>query len=167
MSFIAYQKVGMMTITLAQVNAENWENALQLSVHPDQLRFVAEYTPIVAIGLAKALIRPYQMIWLPYAIYAADQLVGFLELAYKPENEHQYWLFHFFIDQSQQGKGYGKQALEVLIQWVQENYPLCREIKLSVNPENVVAQQLYSRRGFEPTGEAFDNGELVYALRLS
>ena len=157
----------MVTITLVQVNADNWENALQLSVHPDQLRFVAEYSPIVAIALAKAFIRPYQMIWNPYVLYADDQLVGFLELAYKPESEHQYWLYHFFIDQSQQGKGYGKQALNGLIQFVQENYPLCREIRLSVNPENSVAEQLYSRRGFEPTGEAFDNGELVYALRLS
>ena len=155
-----------MTITLAQVNGDNWEIALQLSVHPEQLRFVAEYAPIAAIGLAKAYVRPYEKIWFPYAIYADDQLVGFLELAYNPDSAHQYWLFHFFIDQSQQGKGYGKQALEVLISFVQENYPLCRELKLSVNPENLVAQQLYSRRGFEPTGEAFDNGELVYALRI-
>ena len=156
-----------MTITLSQVNTDNWQDTLQLSVHPDQLGFVAEYTPIAAIALAKAYIRAYEKIWLPYAIYADDQLVGFLELAYNPESEHQVWLYHFFIDHPQQGKDYGKQALNVLIPFVQENYPRCREIRLSVHPDNVVAEQLYSRRGFQPTGEAFDNGELVYALRLS
>jgi diamine N-acetyltransferase len=157
----------MVTITLMAVNDDNWQEALQLSVHPEQLRFVSEYTPIAAISLAKAYVRPYEKIWFPYVIDADDQLVGFLELAYKPANEHQYWLYHFFIDQTQQGKGYGKQALNTLIPFVQENYPLCRELRLSVHPDNSLAQQLYSRRGFEPTGEAFDNGELVYALRIS
>jgi diamine N-acetyltransferase len=155
------------TITFVPVNSDNWEQTLQLSVHPDQLRFVAEYTPIAAIALAKAYIGAYEKIWLPYAIYADDQLVGFMELAYQPESQHQYWLYHFFIDQAQQGKGYGRQALAALIPFVQANYPLCRELRLSVNPENPVAQQLYIRHGFEPTGEAFDNGELVYVLDIS
>ncbi len=157
----------MVTITFVEVNSDNWQDALRLSVHPEQMRFVAEYAPIAAIALAKAYIRAYEKIWLPYAIYADDQLVGFLALAYKPESQHQYWLYQFFIDQSQQGRGYGKQALNGLIPFVQENYPLCRELRLSVHPDNGVAQGLYIRRGFQPTGEAFDNGELVYALRIS
>jgi diamine N-acetyltransferase len=157
----------MVTITLVEVNTDNWWDTLQLSVHPEQLRFVAEYSPIAAIALAKAFIRPHDMIWTPYAIYADGQLVGFIELACKPESERQYWLYHFFIDQLHQGKGYGKQALNVFIQLVQENYALCRELRLSVHPDNSVAHQLYSRRGFQPTGEGMDNGELVYALRIS
>lgn len=157
----------MVTISLVEVNTDNWQDTLQLSVHPEQQRFVAEYSPIAAFALAKAFIRPSDMIWIPYAIYADDQLVGFIELACKPESENQYWLYHFFIDQLQQGQGYGKQALNVFIQLVQENYPLCRELRLSVHPDNIVAEQLYIRLGFQPTGEEFDNGELVYALRIS
>jgi diamine N-acetyltransferase len=155
------------TITLAQVNADNWRDALQLSVHPEQQRFVADYSPIVAIALAKAFIRPYGMIWTPYAIYADGQLVGFIELACKPESDHQCWIYHFFIDQSHQGKGYGKQSLAAFIQLVREHYSLCRELRLSVHPDNIVAQRLYIHFGFQPTGENFDNGELVYALRIS
>lgn len=156
-----------MTVTLVQVNTDNWRDALQLSVHPEQQRFVAEYSPIVAIALAKAFVRPDDMIWIPYAIYADDQLVGFIELACKPESENKYWLYHFFIDHLQQGKGYGKQALSVFIKLLQENYSRCRELRLSVHPDNIVAEQLYRRLGFQPTGEEFDNGELVYALRIS
>jgi diamine N-acetyltransferase len=155
------------TITLVQVNADNWRDTLQLSVHPEQLRFVAEYSPIAAIALAKAFIRPHDMIWIPYAIYADEQLVGFIELACKPESENRYWLYHFFIDRSQQGKGYGKQALNAFIQMVRETYARCRELRLSVHPDNVAAVRLYSHLGFQPTGEAFDNGELVYALHIS
>jgi diamine N-acetyltransferase len=157
----------MMTVTLIQVNADNWWDALELSVHPEQLPFVANYAPIVAFALAKAFVRVHDMIWTPYVIYAHDQLVGFIELACKPETEHQYWLYHFFIDHLHQGKGYGKQALNLFVRLVQENYPLCREIRLSVHPDNTVAEGLYSRFGFQPTGEAYDNGELVYALRIS
>jgi diamine N-acetyltransferase len=157
----------MVTITLAQVNADNWRDTLELEVHPEQLPFVAEYAPIAAFALAKAFVRPDGMTWIPYAIYADDQLVGFIELACKPESETQYWIYHFFIDQSQQGQGYGKQALNVFIQLVQENYPRCRELRLSVHPDNIAAVRVYGRRGFQPTGEAFDNGELVYALRMA
>ena len=71
------------------------------------------------------------------------------------------------MDQPHQGKGYRKQALKVFIQLVQENYSLCRELRLSVHPDNIVAQRLYLRLGFQPTGEEFDNGELVYVLRIS
>jgi len=155
------------TITLSEVNADNWREALELEVRPEQMRFVAEYAPIVAGALAKAYIRPYDLIWLPYAIYADAQLVGFMELACNPATENRYWLYHFFIDQRYQGHGYGKQALQAFIQLVQDGYPLCQEIRLSVHPENVTAVRLYSQFGFQPTGEVYDNGELVYALRFS
>ena len=77
-----------MTVTLSEVNADNWRETLQLAVQPEQLRFVAEYAPIVAGALAKAYIRPYDMILRPYAIYADVQLVGFMELACNPATEN-------------------------------------------------------------------------------
>jgi diamine N-acetyltransferase len=157
----------MMAITLVQVNSDNWWDTLQLSVHPEQLPFVAAYAPIAAFALAKAFIRPEGMVLTPYAIYAEGQLVGFIELGCKPESDHSCWLYHFFIDQMHQGKGYGKQALSVFIQLVQENDALCQELRLSVHPDNHAAVGLYRRLGFQPNGEAMDNGELVYALRIS
>jgi diamine N-acetyltransferase len=154
------------TISLVPVNADNWWSALELSVHPEQLPFVANYAPIVAFALAKAYVHHNDMLYTPYLIVADGQQVGFVELARQRERDDLCWLYHLFIDQHHQGKGYGKQALDEFIRLAQENHGLCREIRLSVHPDNVAACALYVRRGFQPTGERFDNGERVYALSL-
>src|SRR5689334_6821164 len=133
----------MTAITLREVDKTNWRAALRLSVYPNQLHFVAEYTPIAAIALAKAFIRPQDMVWIPYAIYSDEQMVGFLELAHKPESPNSCWVYHFFIDRSFQGKGYGKHALFALIHLVKDRYPSCQHICVTVHPENTLAQHLY------------------------
>ena len=58
--------------------------------------------------------------WVPYAIYADAEIVGLIELAYAPGSRDQYWVYHFFIDRSQQGKGYGKAAFQAFIQLIRE-----------------------------------------------
>src|SRR5689334_17316135 len=83
-------------IAIRAVTSENWREALGLSVRPEQQRFISEYSPIAAIALAKAYVRPGGMIWAPYAIYADATMVGFFALAYEPDTTDQYWLFHFF-----------------------------------------------------------------------
>ena len=49
---------------------------LGLEVHPEQQRFIADHTPIAAIVLAKAYIRPDGLMWVPYAIYVDAEIVG-------------------------------------------------------------------------------------------
>ena len=152
-------------ITLRAVTGENWREALTLTVRPEQQRFVAEYAPITAIALAKAYIRPGSAVWMPYAIYAGSMMVGFLALACEPETDDQYWLFHFFIDQRYQGRGYGRAALQRSIALVKPEYPQCRALQLVVHPENTAAQGLYTAAGFQLTG-AERWGEPVYRLSL-
>ncbi len=152
-------------IYLREVTRENWRETLQLAVRPEQQRFVADYAPIAAIALAKAYIRPGGAIWTPYAIYAGVTMVGFLALAYEPDTADQYWLFHFFIDQRYQGRGYGRAALQRFIELVRREYPQCQMLQLVVHPENVVAQRLYTAAGFRPTGtERW--GEPVYQYAM-
>jgi len=155
----------MTVITLRELSRENWREALQLSVHPDQQRFVADYSPIALVGLAKAYVRPLGLVWLPYAVYAAHEMIGFLELALEPGSTDQYWMYHFFIDQRYQGNGYGRQALAAFIEHVERNYPECRCISLTVHPDNRAAQRLYTAAGFIPTNEEFF-GELLFRLYL-
>ena len=155
----------MTSITLRDVTQENWRATLGLSVHPEQQRFIADYVPIAAIALAKAYVRPGGLVWSPYAIYAGAEVVGFIELAYAPNSPDQYWVFHFFIDQAQQGQGYGKAALQAFIQLVRAHHPACRAIQLTVHPENHRAQQLYRSAGFRPTAREQD-GEPVYRLDI-
>lgn len=152
-------------ITLRAVTEVNWRETLTLALPPEQQRFVAGYAPIAAIALAKAYIRPGGVVWTPWAIYASATMVGFLALACEPDTDDQYWLFHFFIDQRYQGRGYGRAALRRYIALVRREYPQCRALQLVVHPENIAAQHLYTSAGFQPTGgERW--GEPVYRLSL-
>jgi diamine N-acetyltransferase len=155
----------MTTIALRAVTADNWRATLGLAVHPEQQRFIADYVPIAAIALAKAFVRPGGLVWLPYAIYAGDEIVGLIELAYEPDSPARYWIYHFFIDRTQQGQGYGRAALQAFIQLVIEQHPHCRQINLTVHPENQRARSLYIGVGFRPTGLEQDD-EPVYVLRV-
>ena len=161
----------MERVTIAEVTRANWRATLALGVAPEQQRFIAAYAPIAALGLAKAYIRPCGFIWTPYAFYAHDEtaepegeLVGFTMLAYTPESADDYWLFHFFIDQRFQGRGYGALALQQLIAHLRVTHPHSRALQLTVHPENARAQRLYTRAGFRPTGETLD-GEPRFSLR--
>jgi diamine N-acetyltransferase len=155
----------MSNITLQPITSQNWRATLDLSVHPDQQHFIADHSPIAAIVLAKAYVRPGGLVWAPYAIYAGAQIVGMFALAYDPGSSDQYWVYHFFIDRSQQGQGYGKAALQALIQLVREQHPRCRQLNLTVHSENRRAQKLYTSVGFQPDGRELW-GELVYQLQI-
>ena len=155
----------MANMTIRDVNNDNWESALKLTVHPDQRRFVSEIFPVAAIALAKAYVRPDGLIWLPYIIYADELLVGFVQLVYPPETYAFCWMFHFFIDESQQGKGYGKQALDAILLMIKQDHPTCPKIQLTVHPDNPVAQRMYTRAGFQPIGKNREN-EPIYELLL-
>jgi diamine N-acetyltransferase len=155
----------MAGISLREISEDNWRATLQLAVHPDQQQFIADYVPIAAIALAKAFIRPGGLVWVPYAIYAENDLVGVIELAYERNSPARYWVYHFFIDQMHQGKGYGTAALQAFIALVKEQHPNCQQIKLTVHPDNRRAQSLYTSVGFRPTGAEQDD-EPVYMLRV-
>jgi diamine N-acetyltransferase len=152
-------------VSLRAVTQENWLATLELGVHPDQQRFIAAYAPIAAIALAKAYIRPGGAVWEPYAIYAGSMVIGLVELAFTPGSRDDYWVFHFFIDQRFQGRGYGKAALAQLIKLVEERHPDCQALQLVVHPENHRARQVYLRAGFHATGAA-RWGEPVYQLAI-
>lgn len=156
----------MEDISLREVTRDNWRDALRLTVYPHQQRFVAEYSPIAAVALAKAYVRPGGITWTPYAVYTGAEMVGFVELAYEPGSAEDYWIFHFFIDQRFQGRGYGALALQRFITLVRQEHPGCSTLQLVVHPENHQAQRLYMRAGFRPTG-AERWGEPVYQLPLS
>jgi diamine N-acetyltransferase len=155
----------MPALSLQEVTRENWRAVLDLAVFPEQQRFVAEHVPIATIALAKAYIRPGGLIWVPYAFSAATEMVGFTALAYEPESLDNYWIFHFFIDRRYQGRGYGKEALRLFLQFVQNHHPQCQVLQLTVHPENEHAQHLYTGAGFQPAGTFF-SGEPVYQFSL-
>lgn len=67
-------------------------------------------------------------------------------------NPHAMLLTSLSINQAEQGKGYAKQAMLLLKQFVTNEFPKCNEIVLAVNHKNIAAQHLYLKVGFEDTG---------------
>lgn len=57
------------------------------------------------------------------------------------------------INHSEQGKGYAKQGMTLLVEFVKAEFPNCDEIVLVVDEDNIPAQKLYLKVGFEDTNK--------------
>ena len=68
------------------------------------------------------------------------------------DHAHAMLLTALSVDQKQQGKGYAKQGMLLLKEFLRKEFPGCREIVLAVNHRNVAAQRLYEKVGFHDTG---------------
>lgn len=154
----------MEMVNLVFVTRENWEEALELQVAEEQRGFV----PPVAVSLAKVYIKPdgENVEYIPFAIYDSTQMVGFVMHAYEEKTTDSYWINGFLIDQKYQRKGYGKAALQEMIQWIKERHPRCETIRLTVYPENERAKELYINLGFQKTKLRFGEEE-VYQLLVN
>lgn len=150
-----------MNVQLKVVTRENWEDALKLQVRENQIKFV----PAVAVSLAKVYIKPdgENVEYIPFAIYDGDLIVGFIMHAFVRETSNMYWINGFIIDQRQQGNGYGKAALQEIINLIKNRFKECKEIRLTVHKDNIFAKKLYECYGFQPLGQEYD-GEQVYRL---
>ena len=97
------------------------------------------------------------------AIYADQTPVGFIMLYDDPE-EPEYFLWRLMIAGPHQGNGYGRRAVELLIEYVKTR-PGAKELRTSYVPVEGGPEGFYRRLGFQPTGEV-DDGEVVMRLPL-
>lgn len=97
------------------------------------------------------------------AIYAGDTPVGFIML-YDNAEEGEYFLWRLMVAGSEQGKGYGRKAVEKLIEYVRTR-PRADKLLTSYVPVKGGPEMFYRKLGFVPTGEVKE-GEIVVALRL-
>ncbi len=145
-----------MTLTFRPVNRDNFYQVICLDVRADQKTFVASN----AVSIAETTIHPD---WEALAIYADETLVGFTMWGKDDQYPvEEWWIIRLMIDQAQQGKGYGRAAMEALIPRIQARTG-GKAIFLSFEPENAVAEALYRSLGFQPTGRV-EGGEIVYRL---
>ncbi|USK57905.1 GNAT family N-acetyltransferase (plasmid) [Cytobacillus solani] len=68
-------------------------------------------------------------------------------------NQNAMLLTALSINQTAQGKGYAKKGMSLLNEFVKSEFPTCDEIVLVVDKENIPAQNLYLKVGFEDTNE--------------
>ncbi|MBB6732360.1 GNAT family N-acetyltransferase [Cohnella zeiphila] len=148
-----------MSIELRPVTRENWRDAISLKVQEDQ----QSYVPAVAVSLAKIYIKPDgdEVVYLPFAIYSEGTMVGFMMHAYVESTRDMYWINGFLIDATEQKKGYGGAALDLMMSWIINKFPQCKEIRLTVHQDNKSAKAFYQKRGFAETGTWFGEEEVL------
>lgn len=144
-----------MTVTLQKIDGSNFRQIIGLKVKPEQEKFVANNT----YSLAQAYAEPRCT---PWAIYAGGQPVGFLMTALDDEDD-EYWIYRLMIAEGEQGKGYGRAAMEQAIAAIRREHPERRLLYISFEPSNEGAKRLYTSLGFVDDGRV-DDGEVIYRL---
>ncbi len=144
------------TVTLREITQETLRAILNLKVAPHQRSFVASN----AVSLAQA--HFYSYAWYR-AIYADETPVGFLMLADRPEVP-EYFLWRLMLAAEHQGKGYGRRAIQLLIEYVKKR-PNATELLVSYHPGEGGPRDFYHKLGFEETGRMEDD-EVVLRLPL-
>lgn len=89
------------------------------------------------------------------AIYAGETPVGFLMLYDNPD-EHEYFLWRFMIAGPHQGNGYGRQAIELLLDYVRSR-PGANELLTSCGEGEASPEGFYLSLGFERDGKVYDD----------
>jgi diamine N-acetyltransferase len=141
---------------LREITMDNFRECINLSVADAQRGFVASNTYSLAEAKADA-------VSVPLAIYSDDRMVGFIMYDFEP-HEGRGYITRLMVDQRFQGNGYGRRAMEHVIDRLRR-IPTCKEIQTSFVPENATADSLYTSLGFDRTGE-MDEGEIVLRLRV-
>jgi diamine N-acetyltransferase len=144
-------------ISLRPVTPQNYEAVVTMRVREDQKNFVASNLA----SLAEACVFPQRY---PLAIYAGETPVGFLMSAYIEETQR-HWIFRLMIAADQQGRGYGREGMRLLIERMRA-IPGCALIYISYEPENDAARKLYVSLGFRINGE-IEGGEEVAVLEFA
>ena len=160
-------------IRLEKVNHDNVWDLLKLRVRPDQTDFVADNTQSVVEAYLALSVGGYAF---PFGIFDGDTPVGFLMIGFGTENDRwesepqvnqgNYSLWRLMIDEKHQGRGYGKQAIRLALDFV-KTFPRgpAEYCYLSYEPENEKAKALYHSFGFVENGE-WDGDEIVAVLKL-
>ncbi|WP_454192371.1 GNAT family N-acetyltransferase [Paenibacillus sp. Marseille-Q7038] len=141
-------------IEFREIDRTNFFDVIKLGVADGQKKFVADN--LFSLAQAKAFPECIGL-----AIYHDDILVGFTMYGIDDEDK-EYWISRLMIDEKYQSKGYGKAAMEKLIDRIKEDKKY-QVIYISFEPENAWAKHLYEKLGFVPEGRLID-GEVVYKL---
>lgn len=145
-------------LRLEKVNERTFKKIIDMKLPAEQNKFVA---PNV-VSLAQAWL--YYQEARPLAICNDDDVVGFVMLDWD-ENERTVGIWRFMIAPEFQNKGYGKKAMEVVIELVR-NEGKFDLIHLDYVPGNTIAHDLYFSLGFRENGEVEDD-EIIMTLPLT
>ena len=160
-------------VHLEELNKYNVWDVIELTVKKEQESFIAgnEWSLVHAYVGNKTEGAVY-----PFGIFDDDKAVGFLMIAYDygevcndpdaPEiSQKNYFLWRLMIDKEEQGKGYGKKAVKLALEFV-KTFPHGKAdyCWLCYDKNNEVARKLYLSMGFQEIGEQDDDINAVIKL---
>lgn len=148
-----------MCICLKPVDENNFLDIFNLNLGEGQDAFVSH--PVRS--LAQAYV--YRTQCQPFGIFKDEKAVGYVMVIYDYDIP-EYDIWHMMIDVSQQGKGYGKAALKLVLDYIgQKPFGNASRVALTCHKNNLPALKLYEHMGFELTGATYDD-EVELALTI-
>jgi len=147
-------------IELKAITEDNFINAFNLRLAPEQENFVSH--PIRSLAQAYVYRDQCQ----PFGIYANGKMVGYVMVIYDYDVP-EYDIWHMMIDEAEQGKGYAREALDRVIEYIRTKpFGDSGRVALTCNKNNTIARKLYESKGFSATGiEDEDEIELVMMIQ--
>ena len=164
-------------LKLVKVTAKNFDDLIDLKVNEDQRTFVA--SNVYSLAEAYATNADGKGAALPFGIYDGETPVGFLMIGcnlYEDWDDEipdylksGYLIWRFMIDKKYQGKGYGRSAMKLALDYI-KTFP-CGKAEwcwLSYEPENEAAKKLYASFGFFERPDLYkEGGEMPAVLNLT
>ena len=146
-------------VELKPITEDNFLDAFHLRLAPGQEEFVSH--PIRSLAQAYVYRNQCQ----PFGIYAAGEMAGYVMVIYDYDVP-EYDIWHMMIDEGEQGRGYGGDALDRVLAYIRTKpFGDSGRVALTCNKRNAVARKLYESRGFVPIGsEDGDEIELVLTV---
>ncbi len=145
-------------IRLLEVNEENFDEVIGLSLAPSQEKFVASNVR----SLAQCYIYREDGDVFPMAVVHEDRTVGFLLLE-KDFEEGFYLVWRMMIDRKEQRKGFGEEVLREVLRQAKEA-PGIDAVRADYVKGNKVMAHLLSKLGFVRIGE--EEREILNEHRL-
>ena len=146
-------------VELKAITEDNFIDAFHLQLAPGQEKFVSH--PIRSLAQAYVYRDQCQ----PFGIYAEGKMVGYVMVIYDYDVP-EYDIWHMMIDESAQGRGYGGEALDRVIEYIRTKpFGDSNRVALTCNKDNEIARKLYESRGFSATGNE-DEDEIELAVMV-
>ncbi len=146
-------------VQLKEITEDNFIDAFNLKLAPGQEEFVSH--PIRS--LAQAYV--YRNQCRPFGIYAEGKMVGYVMVIYDYDIP-EYDIWHMMIDKDCQGHGYGKEALDRVLEFIKTKpFGDSERVVLTCNKNNPVARKMYEDKGFVATGNE-DEDEIELAMSV-
>ena len=154
---------------LIDITNDNWEDVIFLSTN-ETITVKGSGEPYEAKGMpslceefvasnALSIVQSvYENGWIIKAIEHDGELIGFTMFGWNEEEEF-YELCRIMIDRTMQNKGYGTQAIQLILEEMKARFG-CKEVYLSTDPENVRGRHVYEKVGFRSEHKMLDNEEL-------